>query len=112
MQSKSDGISLAPLDLPGEAFRRKAALARIEKLLLAEAYVEAVDAFSLTDDGTITFLYQSWAHDDDEALYEGNLMSGTQQGRDYVRDFVLDGEGEAIFQIHFRTIDGPTAPIL
>jgi len=62
-------VSLAPLGLPGEAYQRKTALVRIEKLLAAEAYIEAVDPFSLAENGTITFLYQSWAYEDHQSLY-------------------------------------------
>ena len=111
MPQKSDPVSLKPLGLPGEAYPRKAALARIEKLLAAEAYVDGVDVFSLDEDGTITFLYRSWAYEDHQSLYEKNLMQGTKDGRDFVRNFVFEGNGEPIFRLHFRTIDSPTAPI-
>jgi len=104
-------VSLAPLGLPGEAYQRKTALVRIEKLLAAEAYIEAVDPFSLAENGTITFLYQSWAYEDHQSLYARNLMQGTKDGRDFVHSFVFEGDGEPIFRLHFRTIDSPTAPV-
>ena len=109
LPKESNGISLAPLGLPGEAFRRDVALARIDTLVDNDTYVQSVDVFSQTANGMIEYLYESWAYKDVELLYAKNLPQGSVQARKYVRDFTHHSGGELLFQFQTRRLDSVTS---
>ncbi len=102
-------IPLTALGLPGEAWPRMAALARIEALEREGLFVEAIDAYAL-DDGALRFLYESWTYEDEQGLYDRNLKQGAAASRAFIWGFVFEDDGEPVFRLHTRTMNSPTAP--
>ncbi len=106
MQQKPDSISLAPLGLPGEAFQREAALARIDALAAQQVYIINVEVFLKSTHGKIEYSYEGWeAHD-----YEPNdpveeMKYASAEARKYVASFTTDEDGEPFFRFAVRNKD-------
>ncbi len=106
LSQESDGISLAPLGLPGEALRREAALARIDALTAQQVYITNVEVFLKSTHGKIEYSYEGWeAHD-----YEPNdpveeMKYASAEARKYVASFITDEDGEPIFRFTVRNKD-------
>ncbi len=104
MSQKPDIISLKPLGLPDEAFRREAALARIDALAAQQVYITNVEVFLETADGKIEYSYEGWeAHD-----YEPNdpveeMKYASAEARKYVAAFTTDEDGEPFFRFTVRS---------
>ncbi len=107
----SDAVSLASLDIAGEAYPRAAALARVDALEQEAIYVDGVDLYIRLPDGTLKYGYESWVCEDREGDYVSeNLIWGSKDARVYISEFQFDGEGEPLFHLLTRTTLSETAP--
>jgi hypothetical protein len=109
LTEETTAISLAPLGLPGEAFKRAAALAHIDTLEADDTYIQSVDVFARISSGAIEYLYESWAYKDIELRYAKNLPEGSAQARKYIKEFSHHTVGELLFQFQTRKLGSVTS---
>jgi len=97
-------MSLTPLGLRGEAYRREAALARIDALAAQKVYTAMVQVFLEMPDGHIEYTYEGWeAQDYEPADPIEEMKRASKEARDYVAAYSTEDAGEPLFCFTVRS---------